>query len=115
MKPVSNKKLRVGVIDLVHKGPSKDLYARVMNANLASIMPQVVATWCEQEGHDVQYICYTGLENIVKEVPDDTDLVFICAFTQSALMAYALSNMFRSQGAVTVLGGHMQGATLMML
>lgn len=105
MKPVSNKKLRVGVIDLVHKGPSKDLYARVMNANLASIMPQVVATWCEQEGHDVQYICYTGLENIVKEVPDDTDLVFICAFTQSALMAYALSNMFRSQGAVTVLGG----------
>ena len=84
MKPVSNKKLRVGVIDLVHKGPSKDLYARVMNANLASIMPQVVATWCEQEGHDVQYICYTGLENIVKEVPDDTDLVFICAFTQSA-------------------------------
>ena len=38
-------KLKVGVIDLVAKGPTRALYARVMNANLASIMPQVVATW----------------------------------------------------------------------
>ena len=105
MKSVLNKKLKVGVIDLVHKGPKKDLYARVMHANLASIMPQVVATWCEQEGHTVQYICYTGLEDINKELPEQTDIIFICAFTQSALMAYALSNMFRSHGAVTVLGG----------
>lgn len=105
MKLLSNKKLKVGVIDLVHKGPTKDLYAKVMNANLASIMPQVVATWCEQEGHDVQYLCYTGLEDIAKELPDNINIVFICAFTQSALMAYALSNMFQSQGIVTVLGG----------
>ena len=105
MKPVSNKKLKVGVIDLVHKGPTKNPYARIMHANLASIMPQVVATWCEQEGHDVQYICYTGLEDLTKELPKNIDIVFIGAFTQSALTAYALSNMFRSQGAVTVLGG----------
>ena len=105
MKPLSNKKLKVGVIDLVHKGPTKNPYARVMHANLASIMPQVVATWCEQEGHEVQYICYTGLEDLTKELPKNIDIVFIGAFTQSALTAYALSNMFRSQGAVTVLGG----------
>lgn len=100
-----HKKLKIGIIDLVHKGPTKDLYARVMNANLASIMPQVIAAWCEQEGHHVQYLCYTGLEDITKELPDSTELVFICAFTQSALMAYALSNMYRAQGVVTVLGG----------
>ncbi|MCK5208093.1 MAG: hypothetical protein KAQ79_08735 [Cyclobacteriaceae bacterium] len=105
MKPLSNKKLKVGVIDLVHKGPTKNLYARVMHANLASIMPQVVATWCEQEGHDVQYICYTGFEDLSKELPKNTDIIFIGAFTQSALMAYALSSMFRAQGTVTVLGG----------
>ncbi len=99
------RKLKIGIIDLVHKGPTKNLYARVMHANLASIMPQVIATWCEQDGHDVQYICYTGLEDLSTELPKNTDIIFICAFTQSALMAYSLSNMFRSQGAVTVLGG----------
>jgi hypothetical protein len=68
-------------------------------------MPQVVAHWCEELGHDVTFVCYTGLENLVNELPDDIDLLFIGAFTQSAQLAYALSNLFRSRGAVTVLGG----------
>jgi hypothetical protein len=76
-----------------------------MHANLASIMPQVVATWCEQEGHTVKMICYTGSEDLQKELPRGVNLVFISSFTQAALLAYALSNFFRSQGAVTVLGG----------
>ncbi len=99
------RKLRVGVIDLVTKGPTRALYARVMNANLASIMPQVIGTWCEAEGHEVTLICYTGFENLVEELPEGVELVFIGAFTESALLAYALSNLFRSKGAVTVLGG----------
>src|SRR3954454_6936696 len=98
-------KLKVGVIDLVSKGPAHTIWARIMHANLASIMPQVVATWCEQEGHDVKMICYTGYEDLSMELPKDVDLVFICSFTQAALLAYALSNYFRSTGAVTVLGG----------
>ncbi len=98
-------KLNIGVIDLVSKGPASTLWARIMHANLASIMPQVVATWCEQEGHNVKMICYTGLEDLSKELPKDVDLVFICSFTQAALLAYSLSNFFRSKGAVTVLGG----------
>jgi len=76
-----------------------------MNANLASIMPQVVAVWCEAEGHEVTFVCYTGLEDLVDDLPDQVDLIFIGAFTQAALLAYALSNLFRSKGAVTVLGG----------
>lgn len=98
-------KLKIGVIDLVSKGPNNTLWAKIMHANLASVMPQVVATWCEQEGHDVKMICYTGLEDLPKEVPKDVDLVFICSFTQAAMLAYSLSNFFRSQGVVTVLGG----------
>ena len=31
--------------------------------------------------------------------------MFIGAFTEAAQLAYALSNLFRSRGAVTVLGG----------
>src|SRR5207244_7554631 len=99
------RKLRVGIIDLVTHGPTRALYARVMHANLASIMPQVVGVWCEAEGHDVTFVCYTGFENLLKELPADVDLVFIGAFTEAALLAYALSNLFRSRGAVTVLGG----------
>src|SRR5437660_1438348 len=76
-----------------------------MHANLASIMPQVVGVWCEAEGHQVTFVCYTGFEDLVAELPADVDLVFIGAFTEAGLLAYALSNLFRSRGAITVLGG----------
>ena len=99
------RKLRVGIIDLVAKGPNRSLFARLMNANLASIMPQVIAAWCEQEGHAVTTVCYTGLENLTEHLPDSIDLVFIGAFTEAAQLAYALSNLFRSRGAITVIGG----------
>ncbi|MFQ5704939.1 MAG: B12-binding domain-containing radical SAM protein [Gemmatimonadales bacterium] len=98
-------RLRIGIIDLVTKGPTRSLYARVMHANLASIMPQVIGVWCEQEGHDVTSLCYTGLENLVEEIPPDVDIVFIGAFSQAAQLAYAISNFCQSNGAVTVLGG----------
>jgi hypothetical protein len=99
------RKLRIGVIDLVARAPRGALYARVMNANLASIMPQAVAAWCESEGHDVSFRCYTGFEDLTSELPDNVDLVFLGAFTEAALLAYALSSFFRSRGAITVLGG----------
>jgi hypothetical protein len=99
------RRLRIGILDLVTKSPRVSLYGRIMNANLASIMPQVLAVWCEQEGHDVTLVCYTGLENLVDELPQGLDLLFIGAFTQSAQLAYALSNLFRARGTVTVLGG----------
>ena len=44
------KKLRIGIIDIVSRGPTRALYARVMNANLASIMPQVIGVWCRERG-----------------------------------------------------------------
>jgi hypothetical protein len=76
-----------------------------MNANLASIMPQVIGVWCEEAGHDVRFVCYTGFEDLLKELPLDVDVVFVGAFTEAAQLAYALSAVFRSRGAVTVLGG----------
>jgi hypothetical protein len=99
------RKLRVGVIDLVAKGPTRALYARVMHPNFASIMPQVISVWCEAEGHEVTHVCYTGFENLLEELPEDVDLVFIGSFTEAAFLAYSLSQLFRSRGAVTVLGG----------
>jgi hypothetical protein len=48
---------------------------------------------------------YTGFEDLVTDLPRDVDVVFIGAFTEAAQTAYALSNFYRSRGAVTVLGG----------
>ena len=90
---------------MVSTGPAHGLYSRLMNANLASIMPQVVAVWCEEAGHDVSYVCYTGYEDLSTVVPRDTDVLFIGAFSESAQLAYAISALFRARGAVTVLGG----------
>ena len=99
------RRLRIGIVDLVARAPTTSLYARLMHANLASIMPQAIAVWCEEEGHEVHLVCYTGFENIADLVPRNVDLLFITAFTQAAQLSYALSNQFRQNGVVTVLGG----------
>lgn len=99
------RQLRIGILDLVTKAPTRTLYARVMHPNLASIMPQAIGVWCEEAGHDVTFVCYTGFEDLTQELPAETDIIFIGAFSQAAQLAYAVSNMFRQRGAVTVLGG----------
>lgn len=99
------KRHRVGILDLVTKAPTRSLQSRVMNPSFASIMPQSIAVWCEQSGHDVSFVCYTGFEDLLKELPAQMDLLFIGAFTQAAQLSYAISNMFRKRGAITVLGG----------
>jgi len=98
-------RLRIGIIDLIAKAPTRTMWMRVMGANFVSIMPQVVATWCEQLGHEVTLVTYTGRENLAGELPVEVDIVFISSFTEAALLSYALSNLFRSRGAVTAIGG----------
>jgi hypothetical protein len=99
------KKLTIAVIDIVDKRRKTQLFSRLVQANTASIMPQVVAAWCAREGHDVRYACHVGHEVLFGETADRPDLVFICTFTRSAHHAYALSNLYRRGGAVTILGG----------
>lgn len=99
------RKLRIGVIDVVANSPSTTGYARVMRANLSAIMPQVIAVWCEEEGHEVHLAYHSGYENMIEELPDALDIVFIGAFTTAAHVAYALSQMYQARGCITVLGG----------
>jgi hypothetical protein len=99
------RKLRVSILDLVGNGPTTNVWNRVMKPNFASIMPQVVGVWCEEAGHEVTFVCYTGREDLTREIPKDTDILFIGAFTNAALTATAISNHFRKSGTVTVLGG----------
>jgi hypothetical protein len=96
--------VRVTVIDFAERGPTRDLFKLKMSPNYASIMPQATAVWCEELGHDVRYICYTGYEDLVG-LAAETDLLIIGAFTLSAYTAYAVSAIYRDKGAITVLGG----------
>jgi hypothetical protein len=98
------RRLRVTVLDLVSKGPSKALWHRLMIPNFASIMPQVIGVWCEELGHEARVVCYTGSEDLPATLAD-TDVVFITAFTHAAQFASAISNYARQRGIVTVLGG----------
>lgn len=97
--------MRIGIIDLLGKEPPRNGYSRLMRANNTSIMPQVVGVWCEEEGHEVHFAYYSGAELLAGGLPPDLDLLFINAFSQAALLAYAFSNFYRSRGVPTVLGG----------
>ena len=76
-----------------------------MNANLASIMPQVVGGLVRAGGPRGHARLLHRRGGPAEELPADIDLLFIGAFTEAAQLAYALSNLFRQRGAITVLGG----------
>ena len=96
--------MRVTIIDFAERGPTRDLFKRKMSPSFANVMPQAIAVWCEELGHDVRYICYTGFEDITGPARE-TDLLIVGAYTLSALTAYAVGNIYRREGAVTILGG----------
>ncbi|MGE5138174.1 MAG: B12-binding domain-containing radical SAM protein [Rudaea sp.] len=97
--------LRVGILDLAARQSDGSLYARVANPNQASIMPQVIAVWAEEMGHEVSYHVYTGLDNLLDSIDLDVDILFVSSFTQSAYLAYSVSGFFRQRNVITVLGG----------
>ncbi len=96
--------MRITVIDLVERGPNNNPFNLFMAPSLACIMPQAVAAWGEELGHDVRYICYTGREDLIAPA-EETDLLILGAFTHAAFAAYALSQIYRAKGALTALGG----------
>lgn len=99
------KRYRITIVDLIGNGPNSSLYGRYMFANSASIMPQAVAAICDAAGHEVNFIIYTGREDLAAQIGSDADIVFFCAFTTAALLAYSVSRWCRQNGAITVLGG----------
>ena len=99
------KKLRIGIAEVLSNRPADNAFKRIMLVNFSSIMPQAIAVWCEQKGHEVFFTQYAGSEIIGDPLPTDLDVVFVSAFTSFAQIAYALSNLFQSHGAVTALGG----------
>ncbi len=100
---------RVGVLELLVDAVEGDaidrLYGATVKKQYASIMPQAVACWCRQLGHDVTYATYYGQCDPLRLLPEDLDIVFFSCYTQSSALACALAKIFRARRALTVLGG----------
>lgn len=102
------RRRRVGVLDLLHDSTPRGfdrIYTAHFRRQFVSITPQAVSVWCRELGHEVFYATYFGQAPPEGLLPDDLDVVFVAAYTKAGPLAYALSKIFRSRGAVTVIGG----------
>ncbi len=101
--------MRVGIIELLTGSISQNWAEHVYNSRFrkqfASIMPQAVAVWCRQLGHQTFYATYYGQKDPLSLLPDDLDFVFVSTFTHASALAYALAKLYRRKNVPTVLGG----------
>jgi hypothetical protein len=99
------KPLRIAIIDVLDVSPVIDRFRKPILANLAPVMPQAIAVWCEEEGHEVHMDFCSGHKFMFDCLDDTYDVVIIASATWSSVIAYALGNYYRSKGAITILGG----------
>ena len=100
--------MKIGVLDILVDSPRTWInfaYRGVLKKQYASIVPQAVAVWCRQLGHEVAYAAYYGQRDPKRLLPDDLDVVFLSTYTQSSALAYALAKLYRRDGILTVIGG----------
>jgi radical SAM superfamily enzyme YgiQ (UPF0313 family) len=103
------KRLRIGVIEFISDSAWQNWGTRYYGARFkrhyASIMPQVVAVWCQQLGHDVTYTTYFGQEDPETLLPQQLDVLFVSTYTHASTTACALARLHGGRGALTVIGG----------
>jgi len=103
------KRLRVGIIEFISDSVWQNWGTRFYGARFrrhyASIMPQAVAVWCQQLGHDVTYATYYGQQDPESLLPRELDVLFASTYTHASATAYALARLHGSRGALTVIGG----------
>jgi radical SAM superfamily enzyme YgiQ (UPF0313 family) len=103
------QKLLIGVIEFISDSVWQNWGTRFYGARFkrhyASIMPQVVAVWCQQFGHDVVYATYYGQQDPESLLPASLDVLFVSSYTHASTTACALARIHRRRGALTVIGG----------
>jgi len=101
--------MNVGVIEILSDSVTLNWIERIYEAcfrkQFASIMPQAVSVWCRELGHNVWYATYYGQGDPRYLLPKHLDVVFIATCTHGSALAYALAKCFRSEKAITVIGG----------
>ena len=101
--------MKIGVIELLAAGSSPNwrqtLEAFLTTKQYASIMPQAVAVWARQLGHEVHYATFYGPGDPKRKLPADLDFVFMSVYTKDSALSYALAKLYRRDGTITVIGG----------
>ena len=101
--------MRVGILELLAPARAtswkQSIEHYLTTKQHASIMPQAIAVWCRQLGHEVFYATYYGQGDPKKQLPDDLDVVFIGSITRSSALSYALSKLYQQEKTLTVIGG----------
>lgn len=101
--------MQIGILDILVDAPVTSrrgrLYADYFRKQFISIMPQAIAVWCRELGHEVHYATYAGIDPPEKLLPDRLDVVFMATYTQASALAYALAKLYRAKGVTTVIGG----------
>ncbi len=100
--------MKIGVIDLISYKNSDNFYSKLLQPLMTSLMPQVIATWLEEDSHSVFYhIQIDSLKKAkdLKQLPSGLDLVFISSYSINAYLAYSLAKYYKKQGTITILGG----------
>ena len=101
--------LKVGVIELLAAGCSPTLRQTLEDflttKQYASIMPQAVAVWARQLGHEVYYATFYGQGDPKRKLPANLDMVFLSVYTKDCALSYALAKLYRREGTITVIGG----------
>lgn len=101
--------MKIGVLELLLETAvltrTDWAYGGRFKRSFVSITPQAVSAWCRQLGHETVYATYYGQDRPEHLLPDPLDVVFVSAYTLASPLAYALARLYRSKGAVTVIGG----------
>lgn len=101
--------MRVGILELLAQtrtaGLPQSIGHYLTTKQYASIMPQAIAVWCRQLGHQVFYATWYGRGDPKRRLPDDLDVAFIVSYTQASALAYALAKLYRKEKTRTVIGG----------
>lgn len=101
--------MRVGILDLLSAARTTSLTPAIghylITKQYASIMPQAIAVWCRQLGHQSFYANYYGHGDPKKLLPDDLDVLFVSCYTQASALGYALAKLYRIEKTLTVIGG----------
>ena len=101
--------MRVGILELLTSGRKTSWKQKIEHYSTtkqyASVMPQAIAVWCRQLGHEVFYTTHYGHGDPKKLLPNDLDVVFITGITMSSAVSYALAKLYRREHTLTVIGG----------
>ena len=102
------RKLKIGVLEIITT-PARNVGDWLADTfqfhQYAGVMPQAIAVWCRNLGHEVHYATYYGTGNLAQLLPHDLDYLFLSCATQNSAIAHVVAKWAQAGGTKVVFGG----------